>query len=420
MVKKHLFINGIINASYLMVGNIISQIINILAFVYIAKKLGPENFGIYSTITAFVGIFSVFTLNGLSKSLIREGAKNLLRFSDILENTFGIKLFAVIFSLIICNIVAYFTHYNYQTKLLIVLFSLELLEIGFSSFLSTIFQVIEKMKYLAFFSIISKILFSFLSILLLYLGYSVIAVLLSHLASRFIILIINFLISKKHIYVRFRPSFKIDRHILKSGIIFTMIGFINTLATRIDIIMISFLSTSADVGLYSVPYKVVLEGEIIRGLLSTAFFPIFVKTSKKEKSLCLIFKYSSLLLVSMLTACLIFSYFAKDIVTLIFGEEFYESGNILRFLVFALVFSYYTIPLTLTLQSTDREKSLLLNSFAIAILNIPLNFIFFHKFGLIGIAYSTLIVYLSSAVFLSIITYKSISKKSNKPFIYAP
>ena len=45
---------GLVNASYLTIGNLVSQVIGVFGFIYIARMLGPESYGIFVTVTSFV------------------------------------------------------------------------------------------------------------------------------------------------------------------------------------------------------------------------------------------------------------------------------------------------------------------------------------------------------------------------------
>lgn len=405
MISRHIIRRGVFNASFLMAGNVISQLIGTLAFFYIARKLGPQNVGIYATVVAFVGVFHVLTFNGLSKVLIREGAKKVNELSNILEKTSGTKFIFIVSAILICNIVSFLTGYDQQTRWLILLFSFVLLESGAYSFLGAIYQATENMKYLAYFSILSRITFALLSITFLILGYGVTFVILANLFSRFAVLAINFLCSRQYVRFNFNVSIKINKSVFRSGIVFTLIGFVNTLATKIDILMISFLSSPSNVGLYSVAYKITSEGEILRNTIAIAFFPIIINFFHKNNNSISLLRPSSYFFLGVLVICTFSSFFAKDILIFFFGEIYAESGRILRFLLFSLAFSYYTIPFTLTLQAKNCEKLLLVTSFCVALLNIPLNLLLFHQYGLIGIAYSTLIVYFTSALILTLLTH---------------
>ena len=46
--------------------------------------------------------------------------------------------------------------------------------------------------------------------------------------------------------------------------------------------MISWLGTSIDVGIYSVAFQITQLGIIVRNILATAYFPIFVKMFHKK------------------------------------------------------------------------------------------------------------------------------------------
>lgn len=400
---------GIINASYLTLGNIFSQIIGLIGFFYIARVLGPDNYGIYATVMAFVGFFSLFTFTGLARVIIREGSKKLQYLHRLLEKTVGIRLYAIIFAILSCCISSIFTGYSNYIKFLIIIFSFELVEIGLRSFLGTIYQATENMKYIAYFSVLSRMVFVALAIGFLYHGFGVLAIILINLISRFSILIINYIISRR--YVRFNISFNLhlEKEIIKPAVIFSLIGFINTLATKIDILMISFLSTAQDVGIYAIAFRISREGSMLRNLITVAFFPIVVKyfMDKKLKGKDLI-KYSSLFLVASLCCCFALSFFVQDLVILIFGNNYAESGYILKYLLYYLIFSFYSIPYSLSLQATHNEKITLIVAVVIAFLNIPLNVILFYQFGLIGIAYSTLIVYATGNMLLSLLTYKKL------------
>ena len=162
---------GIINASYLTLGNIFSQLIGLIGFFYIARVLGPENYGIYVTVMAFVGFFNLFTFTGLAKVIIREGSKKLQYFHRFLEEAVGIRLYAIIFAILSCCISSAFTGYSNYTKFLIIIFSVELLDTGLASFLGTIYQATENMKYMAYFSVLNRMVYVILAIGFLYLGF---------------------------------------------------------------------------------------------------------------------------------------------------------------------------------------------------------------------------------------------------------
>lgn len=407
MTAEFKFFQGIKNASYLAAGNIFSQIISFVGVIYIARLLGPDNYGVYVTVGAFVGFFEIILLDGMNKTIIREGSKDLDTMHITLDKTIGIRNLLIVSAIFACIIFSFFMPYSSQTKLFIVVLSIRLANTGLIGFLGTIYQASEKMKYISYLNIIDRALFTSLAIAFLYLGYGLMAVFLVALFSHFLTLFISFRVSRKLVKFNFLSRVQFDKLLLKSAVIFSLMSFLQYLTSTVDILMITFLGTSKDVGIYGVAYKLAHEGIMLRNVNAMAFFPIFVKMfhNKKIKGTRLV-KYSLLFLIGIFVLTLVASFFVEDIVTLLFGAEYKDSGEILRVLIFFLAFSWATLPFTTAAQATHNEKFLAYAMGIMAALNIPLNYIFFLSYGVIGIAYSTLVVYSIGGVLMSYIAYR--------------
>jgi O-antigen/teichoic acid export membrane protein len=401
------FFQGIKNASYLAVGNIFSQIISFVGVIYIARLLGPDNYGVYITVGAFVGFFEIILLDGMNKTIIREGSKNLDTMHITLDKTIGVRNLLIVAAIFACIIFSFFMPYSSQTKLFIVVLSVRLANTGLIGFLGTIYQAFEKMKYISYLNIMDRALFTSLAIAFLYLGYGLMAVFLVALFSHFLTLFISFKVSRKFVKFDLLSRVQFDKLLLKSAVIFSLMSFLQYLTSRVDILMITFLGTSKDVGIYGVAYKLAHEGIMLRNVNAMAFFPIFVKMfhNKKVSGMKLV-KYSLVFLIGIFILTLVASFFVEDIVTLLFGIEYKDSGEILRVLIFFLAFSWATLPFTTAAQATHNEKFLTYAMGIMAALNIPLNYIFFLSYGIIGIAYSTLVVYSIGGILMSYIAYR--------------
>jgi len=384
---------GIKNASYLAAGNLITQIISFIGFIYIARMLGPDNYGIYVTVGAFVGLFDILLLGGLNKTIIRESSKDISSMYIFLEKTIGIRNLFIITAIIVCIICSFFTPYELQTKLYIILFSFQLAHTGLKGFLGTIYQATEKMQYISIFGIANRVIFVSLSIAFLYSGFGVLALFLISLFSNFLTVSANYFYSRKYVKFNFFSKLQLDKDLLKPAIIFSLLAFVIYLTMQIDLVMISLLGTAKDVGLYGVAYRITLLGMMLRNVTAMAFFPIFVKQfhTHKIKARQLI-KYSLFFLGVIFVLSLVLSFFVEDIIAILFGHEYHISGEILRVLILFLALSWATLPFTTAAQATHNEKYMLIVWSIMAAMNIPLNYLLFIKYGLIGIAYSTLVV----------------------------
>ena len=110
---------GLKNISYLMAGNMGIQIISFFAAVYIARKLGPENYGIYNTVTAFVAMFAFITLPGLNNTLVREGSRHVEKHGKILKKVIGFQIWISFLAVIITIIASFLASYSNNIKIFI-------------------------------------------------------------------------------------------------------------------------------------------------------------------------------------------------------------------------------------------------------------------------------------------------------------
>ena len=82
---------GVRNASWLSAGKLAARVINFAGFIYIVRKLSPEDYGIYVTVGAFVRMFAILTLSGINKAVLREGSKDPSSMALLLEDVAGLK-----------------------------------------------------------------------------------------------------------------------------------------------------------------------------------------------------------------------------------------------------------------------------------------------------------------------------------------
>ena len=96
LLKKSSFKKYFVNTSWLLTGHIIRMIVGLFIGVYVARYLGPSQYGVFSYAFAFAGLFSAIALLGLESITIRELVKNPQKRNDILGTVFFLKLFGFV------------------------------------------------------------------------------------------------------------------------------------------------------------------------------------------------------------------------------------------------------------------------------------------------------------------------------------
>jgi O-antigen/teichoic acid export membrane protein len=208
------------------------------------------------------------------------------------------------------------------------------------------------------------------------------------------------------------PRPKFVKEFFKSGITFSMFEAVTMLATRFDVILISFLGGAKEVGIYGVAYKIAQQALMLRNVNQDAFFPLFVKRLKSGNIKIRTILIPSLAMFSIVfIPTIIFYFFSKEIISTLFGANYVEAGPILFYLMIFVSFAWGTLPFTVLAQASYNEKILLNIRIYMAIANVVLDVVFYKLFGLIGIAYVSAIVWCIGSIFMCLFIYRSIYLK---------
>lgn len=409
---------GLKNSLYLTIASILTKIILLIGFVYIPNRLGIHNFGLYSTALSFIGIFYIFGFDGIAKVIIREFIQNKKNILKIINNIFNFKLFLAIIQIIsIICISFFFTSYNNEVLIIILIASNEILFKGMKVIPSALLQAHEEIKILAKINVTHSLLRVSGMVILLFFINNLLYMMLYIAFINIIFLIIYY--KKLHKFIQIPFSIHLTKinlpiKILKQGFVFTLIGIGSTLSTKIDVFMLSLMGSTHDVAIYSLSEKIILQFEMLRGVVLTAFYPIVIKHFKtgNAKLSTLLIIASTIFTVTSLFAGL-YAYYAQDIINFLYDNTYTEVANISMILIFYLVLIFSNLPFSIALQSVGLEKYILyMYPFSIT-LNILLNYYLFHTIGMIGLTYSTLAVQFFILVFLMSITFYQLKLKGH-------
>jgi O-antigen/teichoic acid export membrane protein len=103
---------------------------------------------------------------------------------------------------------------------------------------------------------------------------------------------------------------------------------------------------------------------------------------------------------------IIFSLCSEQLVSILFGDQFIESANILSVYVWSIVFVFINSAQWKWYLVMGYQKLALRRLIVGAALNIVLNIIFIKLFGLIGAAYATVLSYAYVGYFGNLISRK--------------
>ena len=318
---------------------IFSYVIPLITLPYQTRILGAEKFGLVYFAYAFMAYFNILIDFGFGMSATREIAvnrHNKNNISNIFNSVMTIKILLVLVSFVVLFLCILFIP-KIKNNYLLFLLSF-LMCIGNAIYPVWFFQGMERMKYITFLNILSRVIFLVLIFVFVkqQSDYMIVPLLNSFgfLAAG----IIGFYFAVKEFGLKlYVPGWSTIKKHFKYSSEFFMTQVSVSLYTNTNTVCLGFIGSEFMVGLYVAAEKIYGAINGLKGPLVTALYP-FVTRNKDIKLYRKIFKLA--ILVSFVVSCFAFI-FAKDIITICYGSEMTEAYKVLR--IFCVLF-FVNVP----------------------------------------------------------------------------
>lgn len=399
-----------------------SIIISILSTTFLARILGPNNYGYIPYISSLVIVLVLFFDFGVSSSTayhLRINSNDKKKILTYFYSSFFLKCFLLLVTTIFIILITYYTGLSLITfvlPFLFVLFSLNkyfkkvaesFMLVSLSNLFIPIMLIIEKIFIIVF-------IYFFTSIETYYyihVGFSLITIL---------IVFIYIMIRKKLIYrsVIVKKFIKIEaiKKILKYSfpLFISAVGFY--IFMQSDILMIRYFLGIQYVSYYSISSKVSSLIIFPAVIITSSYVPKLVKLIKNNEKEIFITKFTSIikiLFIVYLLSSVLIMFYPKEVVLLLYGNEFIIGQSSLQ--TYSLFFFFYGLmtfsSVFLDYYGEAKIRSILL--IIASVLNILLNLFLIPQYGIIGAAISTQITYIPYAVICLYVLYRKIKLKLN-------
>src|SRR5215472_18740804 len=115
------------NLLFLVTGEFTAKLLTFGSFSYLARSLGPRDYGFIEFTLALMVFFSLPVDLGLGSYGAREIARNPARAPELLHEITGLRLFLSVCSMAALAVVAPFLHQSHKLKELLVLYGFSLI-----------------------------------------------------------------------------------------------------------------------------------------------------------------------------------------------------------------------------------------------------------------------------------------------------
>ena len=394
------------NTSWLFSEKILRIIISFIVSVLVIRYLGPDQFGLLSYAISFYGLFSAISVLGLESISIRELVKHPGSRDNILGSVFLLRMAGGLATILFIALTLVISGEQIDISILILIISTSAIFQSFSV-IDYYFRAEVKAKYSVYVMTASVLFTSSLKILLIILKAPLIyfAIVFS---LEFFVAAAGFLLVYKHnklkiINWKFEKGLAVN--LLKDSWPLILSGLVVSVYMKIDQVMIKNMINSEEVGYYATAVRLSEAWYFIPVALTNSLFPAIVNAKNVSNKFYFnrMQKLYDILAWMAISIAIPISIFSKDIVNIIFGNEFQSAAPVLTIYIWAGVAVFLGVASSQYLITENFTRLSFFRTLIGMVFNIILNLVLIPKYGIIGAAYATLISY--SIVVISIILF---------------
>ncbi len=328
--------NGLLKGfSVLTISNLLSQVIMMFATIRIARLLKPEFYGEYGVYLAIVSIFLVISSLGLRQIVIRQIARKPENSSELFVISLYGRLFGLIFSTLI--LLAYQYLKNSELTFVDFLMILSLYSLNFWDSLENVVYGNQKMETVGYFVLIFNIIWLLIIYILPINLFSIKIIFSIQISIQFLKDIIFFFILRRRYLTTIRLKVhnfqdKIKQLFKESFPYYLMFTF-GLVITQLPILFLSANSNIHEVAYFNASNKILLPFSLVLSSGLMTLFPHFSKLFIEDKVKFLNHVKSSFLIFTIIGSigAFLISLFRYEIVLLLFGNEYKNSGLVLAY-----------------------------------------------------------------------------------------
>ncbi len=404
METENQFKTIIKNSSFLITISIISIIIGYFLRIFLSKTLSIDDFGLFYSILAFLGLFTLIRHLGLNQMLAKyipefiiDKDYKKIKSSIILSILFQLVAISI-FTLLIfifSDTISMTIFRTNQAIMILQIMVLSFLPSIFFSIFQSVFQGYQRIKTYAFVECIRITLTTILASILVLTGFGLVGVAIAYLVTAIVTSII-FSIIFFNIPNIFSSETDFSKPFIKKMFNFAIPMFASGVAyvliSNIDTFILVIFRSFKEVGLYQIALPTSQLLWVFVSAVAVVLFPLSSKLYKrnKETDLVLVIKLLMVFLFLLLLPLIVIVVVFPDIIIkVLFSEQYLEATTIIQILsINAIFYSVFTIFQTV-LDGIGKQIISMKNIYLVALFNLTLNFVLVPIFGILGAAIAT-------------------------------
>lgn len=364
------------------------KLLNFAFIIYVVRVLGDAELGRYAIVTAFVGLFSVFSELGLAQYVERSIARDPSQANHLFGNLVALRAILAVAGVVGITATAFALGYEPEIVFGIFIYTLTFLLAAILVPLTTLLSANERFDVLSAIQVITQLLTMATGLVLLQVGAGFYALLLTGFVVVPIQIAMTLYAVRRHdlgpVNLRMTPG--TWPTLVRASIPFGLTSLALTFNFNVDTVILGFFHSDSAVGWYNASYRLVFNAVGIVGGFLAVMTPSLAREHQRDPERVTRWVNGTIrwMLLFSVPASAGMCLLAPRLIALLYGPEFVDAGP-------ALAIIAWDIPLLLlnsffgnVTAAVGLERPAAKIYLLSAGLNVVLNLMFIPSFGIVA------------------------------------
>ena len=393
------------NTGWMLAERILRYTLGPLVGIWIARYLGPEQYGLLNYAAAIVIILGFMSTVGLDSLAVREMVRDPSSRDEMLGTLLLARLVGGIALIgLAITVIPFMVDSDPRILSLILIISTAQLLQAFDS-IDCWFQSILASRYTVFAKLVALITITAVRVVLILTKAPLIAFAWAILAESLLLavsMLATYHMSGQRL-AAFRPKYDRLKTLILDGWPMMLSALLAAAYLRVDQVMLGHLGGFQEVGAYAVAVRVVEVTFIIPAVLGASAFPALVESRGTNISLyrARVQQFFDGMVWLGIAVAIPLALFAPTLVTAIAGVAYATAGPVIKLLAWMTIWVFFDLARQRWLYAENALREALAIEIVAFALNILTNFILIPRYGAIGAAGASLISIASAPLLLA-------------------
>lgn len=387
------------NSSYLLLSQTLAKIIAFFYNIFLAQKLGVENFGFYTAALAYFSLFSTLSDLGVNRFIVREVSLLNQDPSRVKKSTGSILATSILFRLstvalawgMLTVVLTLFDPDLFRRNLAI-LAVLAILPQSISLGLDAVLVALIKISWSAVGILALSLATALSGIGLVVWGMGVWGAVMALIIGQIVYAATLVILTWWQRTVEWgKVNWAMFLRVIKGSLPYGLLIVLGWLYFRVDTLMLSYIKGPYDTGIYGVAYRFLEAVVLIPAAFSAVLFPYLARLHEVSQEEIKNTYFKSLGFFGVVAVPTFLGYFFLLPLLISFWLPAYQSSAaVLKILSFTIPLMFLHVPAAVVLLSTDRYlRWVIVLSLGTLVFNIVANILLIPPFSFLGAAWAT-------------------------------